>query len=124
MVAKPNQLTLVERQSSVAEARAQPEAANHTISVATTLPAFAGLAREWELLSAASGATGVFNTWMWQFAWWDDHRARRALKVVVARRRGLATGIVPLYLESARQSGLRVRALRLRGPSGGRHPDD
>src|SRR5438067_12967128 len=124
MVAKPNQLTLVERQSSVAEARVLPEAANHTISVATTLPEFAGLAHEWELLNAASAATGVFNTWMWQFAWWNDHRARRALKIVVARRRGVATGIVPLCLEAARKSGLRVRALRLLGTSGQRNPYD
>ena len=84
----------------------------------------AGLAHEWELLNAASAATGVFNTWMWQFAWWNDHRARRALKIVVARRRGVATGIVPLCLESARKSGLRVRALRLLGTSGQRNPYD
>jgi CelD/BcsL family acetyltransferase involved in cellulose biosynthesis len=124
MAANPNLLTLVESQSRVAEARTEPEAGSYAISVASILPEFAGLAHEWEALNAASDATGIFNTWMWQFAWWDDHRAKRALKIVVARRRGIATGLVPLYLESARKSGLRVRALRLLGTSGEKNPYD
>ena len=50
--------------ASVAEARAQSEAASYATSIASTLPEFAGLAHEWELLNAASAATGIFNTWM------------------------------------------------------------
>jgi CelD/BcsL family acetyltransferase involved in cellulose biosynthesis len=76
---------------------------------------FGSLAHDWELLNAASGKTGVFNSWMWHFAWWDAHRQGRALKIVVARRAGAVIGILPLYMQRARYCGVAMRVLRLLG---------
>jgi CelD/BcsL family acetyltransferase involved in cellulose biosynthesis len=83
---------------------------------------FSALAGEWERLNGEAATTSLFNTWMWHFAWWEQHGRERALKILVARRAGAASGILPLYLEKGGVLGLGLRVLRLLGTQGERNP--
>jgi CelD/BcsL family acetyltransferase involved in cellulose biosynthesis len=95
----------------------------HTdVQVASNAREFCALASEWERLSAASATASVFNTWMWHFGWWEQHGARSALKILVARRAGVVSGIVPLYLDKGGILGWGLRVLRLLGTQGRLNP--
>lgn len=99
------------------EAAAAPRL--HTeVQLVSTARGFCALAHEWERLHADAATSSVFNTWMWHFAWWEQHGRPRALKILVARRAGIASAIVPLYVDKS--WGLRV--LRLLGTHGERNP--
>lgn len=93
-------------------------AAHPDLQLITSARQFCALATEWERLRAEAATTSVFNTWMWLFAWWEQHGRPRALKVLVARRAGVAVGIAPLYVH--RSWGLRV--LRLLGTEADSNP--
>ena len=101
---------------AVREAAAPPSPAD--VQLVSNPRQFAALANEWECLHAAGVTASVFNTWMWHFAWWEQHGRPRTLKIVVARRAGRAIGIAPLYVQ--RSWGLRV--LRLLGTQGDSNP--
>lgn len=95
----------------------------HTdVQVATNAREFCALASEWERLSAASASASVFNTWMWHFGWWEQHGARSELKILVARRAGVVSGIVPLYVDKGGVFGWGLRVLRLLGTQGRLNP--
>jgi CelD/BcsL family acetyltransferase involved in cellulose biosynthesis len=113
--------------------------ARHSSSVAITRPAerakqpldvwhvsnvrqFSSLASHWDRLYRGAAATSVFNSWMWNYAWWDLWGAGRSLKVLVAGHGGVAQGILPMYEDRARAFGLGVRVLRLLGTDGDRNP--
>jgi CelD/BcsL family acetyltransferase involved in cellulose biosynthesis len=81
------------------------------LELVTSTRGFCALRAAWERLNAQAPSTSVFNTWLWHFGWWEQHGPARALKILVARRGGEVSAIVPLYVE--RSSGLRV--LRLLG---------
>src|SRR5690349_1322915 len=90
---------------ATADVVALPSATRHHVEVQTSLGEFCALAHEWEGLAAAAPARSVFNNWMWHYAWWDEHRQKRDLRMLVARRGGVATGIVPLYIDTVRKCG-------------------
>ena len=94
---------------------AAPEASQMQVRSLGTLAEFCSLAHDWDRLQGEAATTSVFNTWMWHLAWWQMHGAGRALKVMAARRAGVTTGIVPLYLDTVRAMGMKVRVLRLLG---------
>jgi CelD/BcsL family acetyltransferase involved in cellulose biosynthesis len=94
---------------------AAPEASHIQVRALGTLSEFCSLAHDWDRLQSEAAATSVFNTWMWHLAWWQLHGAGRALKVMLARRAGVTTGIVPLYVDTVRAMGVKVRVLRLLG---------
>src|SRR2546423_10458125 len=91
------------------------------VSSLTTASELGALARDWERLSAESGRTGVFNSWMWHYAWWQSHHHDRALRIVVARRAGAVIGIAPLYVQRSRYCGVAMRVLRLLGTHDGKN---
>src|SRR4051812_7337316 len=115
MFAKPIESPHPQQALATAQVLAMPSGMRQEVEVHTSLTEFCALAQEWERLGGAAPARGPFNTWMWHYAWWDEHRAKRALMIAVARRGGVATGIVPLYVDTVRKCGVRVQVLRLLG---------
>lgn len=106
--------------AAVAAIDAHPAPALHPdVQLVTNAREFCSLASDWERLCAASATASVFNTWMWHFSWWEQHGARSALKILVARHAGAASGIVPLYVE---RGGWGLRVLRLLGTKGRLNP--
>ncbi|SRR4051812_2352154 len=92
------------------------------LQVVSTARDFCALANEWEQLNAQGRTTSVFNTWTWHFAWWEQHGSPRGLKILVARRDGVASGIVPLHVAKGGALGWGLRVLRLLGTQGERNP--
>jgi len=103
---------------------ALPSTPRHEVEVQTSLGEFCALAHEWDAVGAAAAGRSVFNNWMWHYAWWDEHRQKRILRLLVARRLGVATAIAPFYVDSARKCGVPVRVLRLLGTAGDGNPYD
>src|SRR4051812_40102590 len=124
MFAKPIESRHPQQALATAQVLAMPPGMRQEVEVYTSLAEFCALAQEWERLGAAAPARSPFNTWTWHYAWWDEHRAERPLKIAVARRGGVATGIVPLYVDTVRNCGMRVRVLRLLGTLGEANPYD
>ena len=121
----PSDIPQVElpRAAAVATSDAALMPPPHTeVRLVSSVREFCALANEWDRLNAQAAATSVFNTWMWHFRWWEQHRRLRALKILVARRAGVASGIVPLYLDRSGVLRLGLRALRLLGTEGERNP--
>ena len=113
------------RAAAVATSDAPAAPSLHTaVQVLSTAREFCALADEWERLNAEAASSSVFNTWMWHFAWWEQHGYARGLKILVARRAGLASAIVPLYVEKGSVLGWGLRVLRLLGTQGERNPYD
>jgi len=88
------------------------------LHLVTSTREFCALRSAWDRLHTEAPTTSVFNTWVWHFAWWEQHGRARTLKILIARRAGGVSAIVPLYVE--RCWGLRV--LRLLGTQSGRNP--
>src|SRR5580765_7668870 len=109
MFAKSVELQQPKQALATAQVVALPSEVRQQVEVRTSVGEFGALSHEWEVLGAA--ARSPFNTWMWHYAWWDEHRDRRELRILVARRGGVATGIVPLYVDTVRKFGMRVRVL-------------
>ncbi len=84
----------------------------------------AALGPEWDALHAAAPAASVFTSWPWQREWWKVYGGEQPLRVLVASEGGRTVGILPLYIQTTRVAGLRVRSLRLVGTGGDTHPDD
>jgi CelD/BcsL family acetyltransferase involved in cellulose biosynthesis len=87
-------------------------------------PGFSLLAPAWERLHADAAVASIFNSWLWQYAWWDLYGGSRPLRILVAECGGDTVGILPLYLETVSALGLHVRMLRLLGSGGDTNPDD
>lgn len=85
---------------------------------------FAALASAWDRLHADAAVASVFNSWLWQYAWWDLYNAGRSLRILVAEQDNATIGILPLYVQTSPILGLNVRTLRLLGCGGDTNPDD
>ncbi|HET7363234.1 MAG TPA: GNAT family N-acetyltransferase [Burkholderiales bacterium] len=90
-----------------------------------TAPAeFAALAPEWNRLHEEAAAASVFNSWIWQYHWWQVYGSAQPLRVLVALERGAMVGILPVYIQAKRALGVRARLLRFVGTGGDTGPDD
>jgi CelD/BcsL family acetyltransferase involved in cellulose biosynthesis len=118
-------LTTVLRTSEV-PARGAPAraAAGLAVDVLTSAEAFAELAPEWNRLHAEATLASVFNSWIWQFQWWQAYGGSQPLRLLVAREGERVAGILPLYLQRARVLGVPVRVARFVGTGGDTAPDD
>jgi CelD/BcsL family acetyltransferase involved in cellulose biosynthesis len=89
-----------------------------------TAAGFAALAADWGRLHDETSAASVFNSWLWQYQWWELYGAGRPLRILVATQAGQTMGILALYLHTAKVCRLSVRTLRAVGTGGDTHPDD
>src|SRR5207302_5280260 len=90
-----------------------------------TSPAdLARLAPEWNRIHARSAAASVFNSWLFQYQWWQVYGAGQPLRILVALERGETVGILALYIQKLTVLGLPVRVLRFVGTGADTHPDD
>ena len=90
----------------------------------TTADEFAKLAPEWNRIHEHAAAASVFNSWIWQYQWWQTYGAGQPLRILVALEGGETLGILALYIQTVRVLGVRVRLLRFVGTGGDTHPDD
>lgn len=90
----------------------------------TTAEEFAALAPDWNRLHRAAVSASVFNSWIWQYQWWQIYGRGQPLRVLVALEGGRALGVVALYLQTVRVLGVHTRLLRFIGTGGDTHPDD
>ena len=118
-------LTTVLRASEVQARGAPPRAAtSFAVDVLTSAEAFAELAPEWNRLHAEAALASVFNSWIWQFQWWQAYGGSQPLRLLVAREGERVAGILPLYVQRARVLGVPVRVARFVGTGGDTAPDD
>lgn len=103
---------------------AAPRPAGVAVEVVTSAQVFADLAPAWNRLHGEAAVASVFNSWIWQFQWWQVYGGVQPLRLLVAYEDDQVVGILPLYVGPARVLGLRVRLLRLVGTGGDTHPDD
>jgi len=85
---------------------------------------FARLAPEWNRLHASAKAASVFNSWLFQYQWWQVYGADQPLRILVALDRGETVGILGLYIQRVVVLGVPVRLLRFVGSGADTHPDD
>jgi len=90
----------------------------------TTSDEFARLAPKWNELHSAAAAASVFNSWLFQYQWWQVYGADRPLRILVALERGETVGILALYIQKLVMLGVPVRVLRFVGSGGDTGPDD
>jgi CelD/BcsL family acetyltransferase involved in cellulose biosynthesis len=90
----------------------------------TTSDEFARLAPEWNRLHGTAAAASVFNSWLFQYQWWQVYGAGQPLRILVALERGEAVGILALYIQKLTLLGVPVRLLRFAGTGADTHPDD
>lgn len=99
-------------------------AAGIGIEVLSSAEAFAELAPVWNRLHAEATLASVFNSWIWQFHWWQVYGRNQPLRLLVAWEGDAVVGILPLYVQRLRVLGMPVRLLRFVGTGGDTHPDD
>lgn len=85
---------------------------------------FARLAPQWNRLHARAKAASVFNSWLFQYQWWQVYGAQQPLRILVALERGETIGILALYIQRVVMLGVPVQVLRFVGSGGDTHPDD
>ena len=90
----------------------------------TTTEEFARLAPEWNRLLGKAHAASVFNSWLFQYQWWQVYGAGQPLRILVALERGETVGILALYIQKVVILGMPVRVLRFVGSGGDTGPDD
>src|SRR5690349_2989688 len=102
MFAKAIEIQHPKQALATADVLSLPSASRHEVEVQSSLGEFCALAQDWDVVGATAPGRSVFNNWVWHYAWWDEQRQKRALRILVARRGGVATGIVPLYIDAVR----------------------
>ena len=120
-------LTLPPRSRSASEqspSASAPRGAGIAVEVLTGADAFAELAPAWNRLHADAPLASVFNSWIWQFQWWQVYGQGRPLRLLVAWEGDQPVGILALYVDRVRVLGVPVRLLRLVGTGADTHPDD
>src|SRR5438552_13043852 len=90
----------------------------------TTAAEFARLAPEWNRIHGQAAAASVFNSWLWQYQWWQVYGAGQPLRIMVALEHGETVGILALYIQKTSVLGVPVRILRFVGTGADTHPDD
>ncbi len=98
--------------------------ADIAVQFLTTTEEFARLAPEWNRLLGKATAASVFNSWLFQYQWWQVYGAGQPLRILVALERGETVGILALYIQKVVMLGVPVRVLRFVGSGGDTHPDD
>ena len=84
----------------------------------------AEIAPDWNRLHEQCITASVFNSWIWQYQWWQAYGADRPLRLLVALEGGQVVGVLALYLQTIEVMGVPVRLLRFVGSGGDTHPDD
>lgn len=90
----------------------------------TSTEEFARLAPEWNRLLTRAVAANVFNSWLFQYQWWQVYGADQPLRILVALERGETVGILALYIQKVMVFGMPCRVLRFVGSGGDTGPDD
>jgi CelD/BcsL family acetyltransferase involved in cellulose biosynthesis len=90
----------------------------------TTSDEFARLAPEWNRLHGTAAAASVFNSWLFQYQWWQVYGGGRPLRILVALEHGEPIGVLALYIQKVTLLGVPVRVLRFVGTGADTHPDD
>jgi CelD/BcsL family acetyltransferase involved in cellulose biosynthesis len=85
---------------------------------------FTRIAPQWNALHEQAAAASVFNSWIWQYQWWQVYGRAQPLRILVARDQNRTLGIAALYVQTARVMGLSARLLRFVGTGADTHPDD
>src|SRR5512142_1429842 len=65
----------------------------------TSTEEFARLAPEWNRVHAKAAAASVFNSWLFQYQWWQVYGAGQPLRILVALEHGETVGILALYIQ-------------------------
>jgi CelD/BcsL family acetyltransferase involved in cellulose biosynthesis len=90
----------------------------------TSADEFARLAPDWNRIHGAAAAASVFNSWVWQYQWWQVYGGGQPLRILVALEHGETLGILALYIQTIQVLGVPVRLLRFVGTGADTHPDD
>lgn len=85
---------------------------------------FASLAPDWNRLHASAATASIFNSWIWQYQWWQVYGREQPLRLLVAIEDGSTVGILALYVQTVRVLGVRARLLRFVGTGADTNPDD
>jgi CelD/BcsL family acetyltransferase involved in cellulose biosynthesis len=94
------------------------------VGVVDSLSEFAALEHEWERVQKDATIASIFSTFDWLYLWWKIYGAERPLRLLVARSGGAVVGILPLYIDTLRIFGMKVRTLLFVGVGGDTSPDD
>lgn len=84
------------------------------------LNSFEAARESWTAVEQLAAASTVFQSWIWQDAWWAHYSAGRELLVLVAESEGEPVGFLALYLIAGFAG---MRKLRLVGTGGDTSPD-
>jgi CelD/BcsL family acetyltransferase involved in cellulose biosynthesis len=90
----------------------------------TSADELARLAPEWNRMHEQAAAASIFNSWIWQYQWWQVYGRGQPLRILVARDAERTLGILALYVQRATTLGVPVRLLRFVGTGADTHPDD
>jgi len=101
--------------------RARPEI---VVQFLTSARDFVEVAPEWNRLHDQCVTASVFNSWIWQFQWWQAYGGNQPLRLLVALEGGEVVGVLALYIQTIEVMGMPVRLLRLVGSGADTHPDD
>ena len=82
------------------------------------------IAPQWNELHQRAAVASIFNSWIWQYQWWQVYGRSQPLRILVARDENDTLGILALYVQTAKVLGLEVRLLRFVGTGADTHPDD
>src|SRR5256885_13559377 len=66
----------------------------------TSAEEFARLAPDWNRIHGAAAAASVFNSWVWQYQWWQVYGGGQPLRIPVAPEHGETLGIPALYIQT------------------------
>jgi CelD/BcsL family acetyltransferase involved in cellulose biosynthesis len=86
-----------------------------TIQVITEFVALRELGAEWRSLVARCDASSIFQTFEWNYAWWESFGDKHRLLVLLARADGCLVGIAPLMIAERRAHGLRRHSIEFIG---------
>src|SRR2546421_644220 len=82
----------------------------------TSADEFARLAPDWNHIHGAAAAASVFNSWVWQYQWWQVYGGAQPLRILVALEHGETLGILALYIQTIQVLGVPVRLLLVLRP--------
>jgi CelD/BcsL family acetyltransferase involved in cellulose biosynthesis len=102
----------------------KPSGSDIAVQFLTSDEAFASLAPQWNALHEHATTASVFNSWIWQYQWWQVYGRGRPLRLLIALERSAMVGILPVFIDNVRALGLRVPLLRFVGTGGDTGPDD
>jgi len=103
---------------------AEPGSGEIAVQFLTTAAQFARLAPEWNRIHGQAASASVFNSWLWQYQWWQVYGQDQPLRILVALEHGDTVGILALYIQKISVLGVPVRLLRFVGTGADTHPDD